>query len=407
MENTDNLSILYIGNNVAVLNLLSTDQRFQVIQSSNGLQAINTLSNGEFLLFTEKDPDIKPVYTCNQKFDAIICDKHLPGMNAFNLFLMLRKANLCTFLPFIVITDKFDFNHRKLAYEIGMSDYFSMPINSDSLYERIKFLKVYFKEYIPRKTEEVDIELVSYKTPLPKRIFDITMVTLALIPLIPIMSLVALAIRLESKGPVVYKSKRVGANFKVFDFLKFRSMYPDADRRLKEVEHLNQYVAEKVEEKCSKCNELPEGQYCSPLVYYDGEQICERIAIQRKNAKKAFLKIQNDPRITKVGKLIRNTSIDELPQLFNILKGDMSIVGNRPLPVNEANAITKSKWARRFQAAAGLTGLWQVELRGRSGEMSEEERFMLDNEYASNNSFWGDIALILRTLKIFIQKGSV
>ena len=184
-------------------------------------------------------------------------------------------------------------------------------------------------------------------------------------------------------------------------------MYPDADKRLKEVEHLNQYKDDEVELFCSECAKLAEGQLCSPAVYYDKDRICERMAIKRKKAKKAFLKIPNDPRITKVGNFIRNTSIDELPQLLNVLKGDMSIVGNRPLPLNEANAITASQWSRRFRASAGLTGLWQVELRGKGGIMSEDERFKLDNLYAENNSFFGDIKLILRTFPALFQKEKV
>ncbi len=85
----------------------------------------------------------------------------------------------------------------------------------------------------------------------------------------------------------------------------------------------------------------------------------------------------------------------------------MSVVGNRPLPVNEAEKLTLGDRAKRFHAAAGLTGLWQVELRGRDGVMSEEERFSLDNQYAENNSFWGDMKLIFRTFKVFIQRGNV
>ncbi|MCK9219682.1 MAG: sugar transferase [Bacteroidales bacterium] len=221
------------------------------------------------------------------------------------------------------------------------------------------------------------------------------------------MLLTVIAILLESSGKVYYISKRVGANYKIFDFYKFRSMYPNADTRVKDFAHLNQYIGESVEEVCSECAKLPSNQTCSPLVYYDGEQICERLANKRHNAKKAFLKIKNDPRITKVGKFIRMSSIDELPQLFNIIKGDMSIVGNRPLPLNEAEALTKKKWSRRFRAAAGLTGLWQVEKRGRKGTMSEEERFALDNYYAEHNSFWGDFKIILRTVTVFIQKENV
>jgi lipopolysaccharide/colanic/teichoic acid biosynthesis glycosyltransferase len=120
----------------------------------------------------------------------------------------------------------------------------------------------------------------------------------------------------------------------------------------------------------------------------------------------------NDPRITKVGKIIRNTSIDELPQLINVIKGDMSIVGNRPLPVYEAEQLTLGLISKRFLAPAGITGLWQVELRGNGGVMSEDERKRLDNLYAENfvngnYSFWYDMKLILRTVPALFQKDTV
>src|SRR5690606_7551932 len=131
----------------------------------------------------------------------------------------------------------------------------------------------------------------------------------------------------------------------------------------------------------------------------DGKCICEKVYIENKKDKSegTFIKISNDPRVTKVGKILRNTSIDELPQLFNVLKGDMSIVGNRPLPLYEAEKITTDAFAMRFLAPAGITGLWQVTKRGKS-DMSEEERMQLDNEYAKNYSFWRDIKIILRTV---------
>jgi lipopolysaccharide/colanic/teichoic acid biosynthesis glycosyltransferase len=120
----------------------------------------------------------------------------------------------------------------------------------------------------------------------------------------------------------------------------------------------------------------------------------------------SFIKIKDDPRITRVGKFIRNTSIDELPQLWNVLIGDMSIVGNRPLPLYEAEKITTDKYALRFIAPAGITGLWQVEKRGR-GEMSEDERLELDNNYAKNHSFFNDIRLILKTIPALFQSENV
>ncbi|MDC0231548.1 sugar transferase, partial [Aureispira] len=115
---------------------------------------------------------------------------------------------------------------------------------------------------------------------------------------------------------------------------------------------------------------------------------------------------KNDPRVTKIGRFLRNSSIDELPQLINILKGDMSIVGNRPLPLYEAEVLTTDESSQRFSAPAGLTGLWQVRKRGKDN-MSDDERKSLDNEYAQSYSFWMDIKLIFQTLGVFIQKENV
>ena len=118
------------------------------------------------------------------------------------------------------------------------------------------------------------------------------------------------------------------------------------------------------------------------------------------------MKFKDDPRVTKLGAFLRKSSIDELPQLLNILKGDMSFVGNRPLPLYEAEQLTSDEWSERFNAPAGLTGLWQVSKRGKA-DMSEEERKQLDNTYARTHSFFGDILLILRTFPALTQKESV
>ena len=110
--------------------------------------------------------------------------------------------------------------------------------------------------------------------------------------------------------------------------------------------------------------------------------------------------------MTKVGRFIRKTSIDELPQLFNVLRGDMSIVGNRPLPLYEAENLTSEDMAYRFMAPAGMTGLWQVTRRG-EGQMLGEERIQLDVVYAKEHSFWNDVKIVLKTPFVLIQKENV
>ena len=256
---------------------------------------------------------------------------------------------------------------------------------------------------------------------------------MAIILLSPVFILTAIAIRLESKGPIIFKSKRVGTNYTVFNFLKFRSMYADAEQRLKEVakEAGNQY-AEKEEEKEEEKDHqsvitAPLGEEAemmmmdmgmeSDMMISDDEVMLVGddfvVAESDFNKEKeeennnAFVKIENDPRITKVGKFIRKYSIDELPQLFNILKGDMSIVGNRPLPLYEAEKLTVDSSIDRFMAPAGLTGLWQVEERGKGGMMSAEERKQLDITYGQTYNFALDMKIIFRTLTAFIQKDNV
>ena len=395
------VKILYIGSELETITNLERNDYLEVHNEPNGLKAFEWITNHEFRAF-DSPPELK----CYQDIEAVVCESNLPGLNGIALFQEMKRKGLNKDFFFIIVAAYPNDHLKKKSLTLGINGYLAKPVNSKLIYDRIHYLKNYSPSKHYQKKNEVNF-MQPYRTSFAKRTFHILVASVTLVLLSPILLLTAIAIRLESKGSVIYKSKRVGANYKTFDFYKFRSMYPDADRRLKEVTHLNQYAAHDEElelQACPACAKLPKGELCSAAYYYDGERICEQLAVKRQNAKKAFLKIQNDPRITRMGKFIRNTSIDELPQLFNVLKGDMSIVGNRPLPVYEAHALTKSRWSRRFCAAAGLTGLWQVELRGRGGFMSEEERFILDNLYAQKNSFWGDMLLLLRTVPAMFQK---
>lgn len=251
--------------------------------------------------------------------------------------------------------------------------------------------------------------LYSRRSLIAKRLLDISISSVALLLASPIMILATLAIRLESKGPIFYRSKRVGSNYKIFDLLKFRTMIPGADKKMAAMSHLNLYAGSsglEIPTECPDCKRL--GSPCSAIMYADNNKICENFYFFLQDLEKQgiFFKAKDDPRISKVGKFLRNSSIDELPQLINILKGDMSMVGNRPLPLYEAEMLTTDSRAFRFLAPAGLTGLWQVTKRGKK-EMSEEERIALDNNYALNHSMLLDIKIIFKTFPALLQTENV
>ena len=201
-----------------------------------------------------------------------------------------------------------------------------------------------------------NLEDVTFNTyPVSKRIFDLVVAFSLLWILSPILLLAAIAIRLESPGQVYYKSVRVGRYGRRFNLYKFRTMASGSGADLKK--------------------EFP-----------------------------GLNMISVEPRVTTVGRIIHKTCIDQLPQLINVIKGDMSIVGNYPLPIYQAERIMNDENAKRFLAPAGIISLWQVEERGSGNPITAEERLMLDNVYADlfisgSYSIWYDLALIIRRIR--------
>lgn len=392
--------ILYVGNNAALFASAFAQHGVEMQVADNALAAIQLIAS-----------DKKPA--------AIVCEYHLPGNTGLLLFDNIRTNASFDHIPFVLLSTQFSSDLFKLAVQKKVDDFFVLSsVSPSNLAERIAYLQQYRKKtnQQPYKQPESTLQL-----PLSKRAFDIAVAGTALLLLSPILLLVIIAIRMESKGKVYYISKRVGR--KVFDFYKLRSMRSGADLELtKLAKEKNQYNTTTSNQEirfdlpCPRCTRLSQTSTCSPVIFIDKHNICEYWYTTQKNNiaknKAAFVKIADDPRITRVGKFIRNTSIDELPQLINVIKGDMSIVGNRPLPVYEAEMLTSDMLAKRFLAPAGITGLWQVELRGKGGDMSEAERIQLDNLYAdhfSNGtySFWYDMKLILRTIPALFQKSTV
>lgn len=313
----------------------------------------------------------------------------------------------------ILVTESLPGEHRKAYLKAGVHNTLPPMANEESIRQMTKFLRLRKENKLQEFSRSHRKVLNTFHLPLWKRMFDILFALGVLLVLSPLLIATAIAIRLESKGQIIYKSQRVGSNYRIFNFLKFRSMYTNADKRLKELNALNQY---KVDEELT--DEQPEIHFDellgtaeeeAHLLISDDFIITEEDFLKKKAREKenTFVKIANDPRVTRVGRFIRKYSIDELPQLFNVLKGDMSIVGNRPLPLYEAELLTNDAYIERFMAPAGLTGLWQVEKRGGAGKMSAEERKQLDIKYAKEFSFWMDMKILFKTLTAFVQKEDV
>lgn len=353
----------------------------------------------------------------------------LSSLGDIDFCVFLEKQEMTTDIPtitqlhklypelYIILISETLSKEEKLPYlKAGIDCMISKEYSKEDL-QKLLSVVIDFKEKTKIKKSNQVSSLAEFKLPLWKRTFDILASSAAILMLSPILISTAFLIRFESDGKVVYKSKRVGSNYKIFDFYKFRSMYSDADKRLAEYKKLNQYTKETAEEDVADSSSAlgislenhPTESSQDILLFSDDLSTSENnyLKTKRNERSNAFFKIENDPRITHMGRFIRKYSIDELPQLFNILKGDMSVVGNRPLPLYEAELLTSDEYVQRFMAPAGLTGLWQVEKRGDAGKMSAEERKQLDIKYAKEFSFRMDMMIIFKTFTAFIQKENV
>jgi lipopolysaccharide/colanic/teichoic acid biosynthesis glycosyltransferase len=344
-----NMFFLYIGTN-------ENSIKFLLNTSSSGLIAEN-YTNAKTLIMNEE--------FSSRGIDVIIIDLPFSSQELAGFSLFLKASGKVSSAVPVIYTQE-QLSKTSMA-DMGtmvddVIDLNNWPYDFNSKVSFLKEIKLYHNQ----TAEESQENLPQYS--LGKRIFDVVVSSILIIFSFPILLLIALAIKLESKGPLFYNAKRAGKGFKIFRFYKFRTMVVDADKKIDALAHLNQYAGSE-------------------------------------NGAK-FFKIANDPRITKVGRFLRNTSLDELPQLFNVLKGDMSLVGNRPLPLYEAATLTTNEFVERFMAPAGITGLWQIKKRGQS-DMSVEERISLDISYARRSNLFYDFWIMAQTPAALLQKSDV
>ena len=377
-------------------------------RDSKTIELLSRLSIGVFYAAPNCSKAVKVLEKIREKYDAALFFEQVNLSQDIADIQYMRKKYPGLYM--ILVIDSLSKEEASEYLKAGINN----TIKYETSQEALKDLSTFLKRRKDQKIKALQLKaqnINAFRLPLWKRTFDIFFSGMAILCLSPLLIFTALAIRIESKGPIIYKSKRVGSNYQIFDFLKFRSMYTDADKHLKDFNALNQYQQEDEdiwgEEPEAEVNEEIDEEEI--LLISDDFVISEEDYINKKSKEKsnAFVKLENDPRITKIGRIIRKYSIDELPQLINILKGDMSIVGNRPLPLYEAELLTSDEHIDRFMGPAGLTGLWQGEKRGEAGKLSAEERKQLDITYAKTFSFWLDIKIILKTVTAFIQKENV
>ncbi len=377
-------------------------------RDSKTIELLSRLSIGVFYAAPNCSKAVKVLEKIREKYDAALFFEQVNISKDIADIQYMRKKYPGLYM--VLVIDSLSKEEASEYLKAGINN----TIKYETSQEALKDLSTFLKRRKDQKIKALQLKaqnINAFRLPLWKRTFDIFFSGMAILCLSPLLIFTALAIRIESKGPIIYKSKRVGSNYQIFDFLKFRSMYTDADKHLKDFNALNQYQQEDEdiwgEEPEAEVNEEIDEEEI--LLISDDFVISEEDYINKKSKEKsnAFVKLENDPRITKIGRIIRKYSIDELPQLINILKGDMSIVGNRPLPLYEAELLTSDEHIDRFMGPAGLTGLWQGEKRGEAGKLSAEERKQLDITYAKTFSFWSDIKIILKTVTAFIQKENV
>jgi lipopolysaccharide/colanic/teichoic acid biosynthesis glycosyltransferase len=348
----------YIGKNTAHIERLIN--MYKRGYAAEGLES----AKAELLRSLEHEKNMIPeVIICEAKFDCA-------AVRAFGLF--LNQHSVLSSIPFILDGTGLAEKELKAYKKYTRPDEILVLQNCDekNLQAKIRFLSKIKAGRAKAASPRIEERQLQDRTsgPFPKRLFDILISSLALILLSPLFLLISLAIKLESSGPIFYISKRAGRGYRIFNFFKFRTMQAGADQKINDLIHLNQYS----------------GNSRGPV----------------------FVKINNDPRITRVGSFLRNSSLDELPQLINVFLGNMSLVGNRPLPLYEAATLTTDDYAARFMAPAGITGLWQIKKRGNK-DMSTEERINIDIAYATKCNFVTDLWIIANTPSALLQKENV
>lgn len=336
------MSNLSIPKNQQIIALIGSDRTTFTMLSICNLQGrkLMEFKNGIDLINSNEKQQLNIV--------AIIAQGEIMSPSGIALIETLDKKKFQK-VPFFLVCTNLDLSICKLALRAGITDIFNTPVSIPNLETRINFM---IDNWADLNITSKSHKQRSYKVHFSTRIFDLVIAISALLIFSPLFLIIYILIKINSKGPGIYGSLRVGSDYKIFKLYKFRSTTLDPSNGSAD---------------------------------YESNEGCLT---------------------SKVGRFIQATKLNELPQLWNVLKGEMSIVGNAPLPLYQAEKLTTDKYVLRFRAPAGITGLWQVEKRFTKGIITEEGRWSLDNNYAQNQSFMTDMQVFLRTFSALFRKGS-
>ncbi len=347
-----------IGKRLMYKTSIGRDNVIIIGAGAGGIQTAKALLNesnlGYHIVgFLDDDPKKigKKIEVCGKKY------KVFGRISSFSKFInLLDISTVVVAIPslkkdkLIKLTNNVHKHSRKIIFVPDLQGIALLNTELNSLFTEQLFLM------------ELNNNLKSTFNQILKRTFDIVVSILLLPILLPVIAIIGILIKLDSKGSIFYGHIRVGQNGKPIKVYKFRSMYIDSKERLEKLLDSNEEIRKEWE---------------------------------------TYFKLKNDPRVTKVGKWLRRTSLDELPQIFNVLKGEMSLVGPRPVVKEEIDKYYKEFKEYYYLVKPGITGLWQVS--GRS-DTDYNFRVKLDTWYVLNWSLWLDIVVLLKTIKVVLKR---
>ena len=380
---------LFIGNGLESLSLRLKEEGKSGVYFERGFHAFQWLQKTQ-------QASHKDISTSSQLPEAIICAYRYLDGNAITFIQQLQINRSYRDIPFIVISEDSISHSKEELLRYGIDDWFLLSDSQENILNRLTFLIAYKHRYIQLKTTQAQFD---YTLPRYKRIFDLILSSLALVVFAPLMGLIALLIKLESHGPVLQVSRKVGRAYKIFDFYKFRTtkVLPEHTGFGKPLSKEDRIPNTETIKQCLSC-----ALYERPCVFptHDGREIlCGKT---HHSLRKEQIPAQKG-KTTRLGRWLRRSSLDEIPQLLHVLRGEMSIVGNRPLALDEAEELTRDEWAERFAAPAGITGLWQVKSRF-NGELNGLSRKEIDRAYAQKASLWMDIKILFMTIPALFKR---